>query len=131
MNNVMNKSKIREDISVQDKSISFISENIIINGSISSNSGSVEVLGQVNGDCNIANLTVRESGIINGNVSGSQIKIRGTINGNIKADAVKVFANAKIIGDIVYNTLSIEDGATLNGTCKRADMEKSNISNEK
>jgi len=121
------KSKTKEIMSIEDNSISIISENMNINGDIESFSGSVEVLGQVVGNCNIKNLTIRETGFLKGNIIGESVKIKGNVEGNIEVKVLKIFSTAKIIGDISYTTLSIEDGADINGNCKRFQTEVSNI----
>ncbi|QED23660.1 bactofilin family protein [Candidatus Deianiraea vastatrix] len=119
--------KAKEAISVEENAISFIGENMSITGNISADKGSVEILGAINGDCNVNNLTVRETGIVTGNVKSEMLKIKGSINGNISAPIVKIFSTAKIHGDIEYGTLSIEDGAEINGNFKRIKTQASNI----
>ncbi len=111
--------KIREDISVQDKAVSFIAENLVINGDISSQAGIVEILGKVNGNCTIENLTIRESGVVTGDLACEVVKIKGTLHGSISGNSVIILSNATVVGDISYVNLSVEDGANIDGKCKR------------
>lgn len=123
----MNRTKIKDDISMQDKAVSFIAENVIITGDVQSKAGVVEILGTVNGNCNIDNLTIRETGLINGDVTGDVVKIKGRVNGNISGNSVIILANATVVGDIGYVNLSVEDGADIDGKCKRKKESESNI----
>ncbi len=116
--------KAKNIASIEEESISLIGKNITISGNIASKNGDVEIIGEIKGDCDIDNLTVRESGVVNGNIKGGILKIRGTVNGNISAVTVKIFSTAKIVGDVVYSTLSIEDGADICGVFKREVQKK-------
>lgn len=111
--------KTKTATSIEEESVSLVGKNLSITGNISSKHGDIEVMGNVKGDCDVENLTIREDGNVTGNIKAESIKIRGTIIGNIIAGSVKIFSTAKITGDVVYSTLSIEDGADICGNFKR------------
>jgi len=130
-------SKNNNDVQNADKSVSFIAENVIIEGSITSNTGIVEILGNIKGDCMIENLTIREVGFVKGKITGNIVKIKGTVEGNIEAKVLRIFSTGKILGDISYDILSIEDGAEIHGLLKKntisenANSTSSIINNKK
>ena len=58
--------------------------------------------------------------------------VSGSVKGYIEAPAVTVAKSAKILGDIVHDSLAVEAGAFLEGQCRRLDTkqadEKSGLS---
>lgn len=118
------KDPQKVDSLISDKTISFISENVLIEGNLKSSSGIIELLGKVSGDCFVDNFTIRESGVVDGNVTSINLKVKGTINGNVKADNIKLFSTGKIIGNLSYNIISIEDNGEIDGNCKRYQKEQ-------
>ncbi len=51
----------------------------------------------------------------------------GTVKGDIRARSVFVAASARVSGDIVHETISIESGAYIEGQLKRLDTANSKI----
>jgi cytoskeletal protein CcmA (bactofilin family) len=49
------------------------------------------------------------------------VRICGSVNGQIRADNVTLEKSARVTGDILHKSLSIEQGAFLEGMCKRID----------
>ena len=44
-------------------------------------------------------------------------RIKGRFKGQIKGGAVQLHATARVVGDITYDSLSIESGAQVEGAC--------------
>ena len=116
----MNK-KIKLTSTDQD-AVTIIGKNLAINGDIISNSGEVDVLGIVNGNCGIKKLLIREEGVINGDIKAEKLIIQGTVNGNITADKVSVLATGRVFGSVLYKVLKIEDGAMIDGSVKKNNV---------
>ena len=58
-----------------------------------------------------------ETGEIEGNVTVPHVVLNGKVNGNIKSDArVELQGKSRVNGDIHYNAVEMELGATINGT---------------
>ena len=56
-----------------------------------------------------------------GAISGETVRICGAVNGQIKGTTVTLAKTAKVIGDVLHQTLSIEPGAFFEGQCRRID----------
>ena len=57
---------------------------------------------------------------MSGKVCAETIEVCGGVRGSIRAVTVALHESAKVDGDIVYQTLSISEGAQFNGRVQRA-----------
>ncbi len=91
--------------------------------------GSMIIEGSVEGDIKTKNfLSIGSSSIIIANITAENAKISGNINGNLTiTNHTEITSTAKIRGDIKTNSISIENGAKINGII---NTEKQSI-NEK
>ncbi len=105
---------------------SFISTDMSLVGDLSSE-GEVQIDGTVNGDIRTKILLIGEKAVIKGEIIADTVKVHGEINGQIKARSVTLARTARMVGDILHENLAIEEGAFLEGHCKR--MEKSDLAN--
>jgi cytoskeletal protein CcmA (bactofilin family) len=99
---------------------SIISADLRINGDLVC-SGDVQVDGWVEGDIQSRNIVIGEGATVHGALSAETVKVCGLVKGQIKADSVVLEKSAKVAGDVLHKTLAIEQGAQLEGMCKRLD----------
>lgn len=99
---------------------SVISEDMNILGNIISD-GYIDINGNVEGNVKCKSVTVRERGYIRGDVVAETVNIYGEVDGLIKAKNVHLFSTCKIAGVIMHESMSVEDGAFIDGQCKRMD----------
>jgi cytoskeletal protein CcmA (bactofilin family) len=99
---------------------SIISPDLRINGDMVC-SGDIQIDGWVEGDIQSRNVTVGEGATVHGAIQAENVKICGIVNGQIRADNVVLEKSARVTGDILHKSLSIEQGAFLEGMCKRID----------
>ncbi len=97
---------------------SIIGADLRIVGDLSSE-GEVQVDGSIDGDIRTKNLLIGESATVKGEIVGDTVRIYGSVNGQIKARAVTLAKSAHVVGNILHENLSIEEGAFLDGHCKR------------
>ena len=97
---------------------SIISADLRINGDLIC-SGDVQVDGWVEGDIQSRNIVIGEGATVHGALSAENVRICGTVKGEIKADTVVLEKTAKVTGDVMHKSLTIEEGAQLEGMCKR------------
>ncbi len=97
---------------------SVIGADISIVGDLNSE-GEVQIDGFVDGDIRTKTLLIGESAVIKGEVVGDTVRVYGKVNGQIKARAVTLARSAHVVGNILHENLSIEEGAFLEGHCKR------------
>ena len=116
--------KTIEQMTVSFKSMpSIISKDTKIEGQITS-SGVIEIEGHIKGHINSNLIVIREEGLVEGEIFADSINIRGNFDGTIKARNINVFSKAKITGTIEYQSLSVEDGASIDGQFKQVASKK-------
>ena len=99
---------------------SIISADLRINGDLIC-SGDVQVDGWVEGDIQSRNIVVGEGATVHGALQAETVRICGLVKGAIKADQVVLEKTAKVTGDVLHKTLSVAEGAQIEGMCKRLD----------
>lgn len=104
--------------SINGSSINLIGNGTSITGDINSN-GDVRIDGVLKGNINITGkLVVGPSGKIEGSVICQNADISGEIQGKTTvSELLSLKANAKLIGDIITDKISIEPSAIFTGTC--------------
>jgi cytoskeletal protein CcmA (bactofilin family) len=83
--------------------------------------GVVDCDGNVDGNIRCEILTVRQNGSVKGDITADTVLVYGKVNGLIRAKTVQLFASCHIEGIVMHESLSIEDGAFIDGKCKRTD----------
>ncbi len=99
---------------------SIISADLRINGDLIC-SGDVQVDGWIEGDIQSRNIVVGEGATVQGGLQAETVRVCGVVNGQIKADSVVLEKTAKVTGDVLHKTLAMEQGASLEGMCRRLD----------
>lgn len=98
--------------------------------------GSIEIEGEIEGNVTCQNVTIRRTGAINGDVTAEIIHIDGEISGLVKGKHITLSDSGRVTGVIMYESLSVKDGAYIDGQCKSADkahsgaVEKLDLDNE-
>ena len=85
-----------------------------IKGDISA-SVDLHIDGRVEGDIACASLVQGESSEITGNVQAEVARLSGLVRGSIRARELVVLKSARILGDVHYDALTIEQGAKVEG----------------
>jgi cytoskeletal protein CcmA (bactofilin family) len=122
-------SKASKQISANTESVrssgkasvpSIISADLRINGDLICSSD-IQVDGWVEGDIQSRSVVVGEGATVHGSLQAEKVRICGVVKGAIKADSVVLEKTAKVTGDVLHKNLAIEQGAQLEGMCKRLD----------
>lgn len=108
---------------------SILSRGLQINGDIRS-SGILEIEGKAKGTIQGTSVVIRENGIVEGSIEADSLSIYGSFQGDIKSEVIHVFRKAKIMGNIEYNSISVEDGASIEGNFKKMEAKTAKIANE-
>jgi cytoskeletal protein CcmA (bactofilin family) len=98
--------------------MSLIAENVSVAGDIASD-GDIQLDGAVRGDVRVGHLSIGETGQVEGAVEAEAVEIRGRVAGTISARSVRLFATARVEGDISHEQLAIEAGALFSGRSVR------------
>lgn len=99
---------------------SIIAADLRIVGNITC-SGSIEVEGNIEGNVTCGNVTVRRTGSIKGDINADVVQIDGEVNGLVKGRNINLSETGRITGMIMYEALSVKDGAYIDGQCKSTD----------
>ena len=99
---------------------SIISADLRITGDLVC-SGDVQVDGWVEGDIQSRNIVVGEGATVHGALQAETVRICGLVKGQVKADSVVLEKTARVTGDVLHKSLAIEQGASLEGMCKRLE----------
>lgn len=77
--------------------------------------------GRIDGDVACATLVQGASSHIVGSVAADQARIAGTVEGSIRVKALTVEQSARIKGDVSYETISMAQGAQIDGRLSHID----------
>lgn len=112
-------SKRLEVISSNFKSVpTILSRDLRVEGEINS-SGLIEIEGIIKGIIKGNSVILREAGFVEGTIIAESLNIRGKFEGTIKAKNINIANKAKVSGEIEYESLSVEDGASIDGQFKK------------
>jgi cytoskeletal protein CcmA (bactofilin family) len=78
-------------------------------------SADLHIDGHVEGDVSCTALVQGESGEIVGSVKAENARLSGTVKGTINVRDLVVLKSARIQGDVHYDSLTIEQGAQVDG----------------
>ncbi|HZZ69775.1 MAG TPA: polymer-forming cytoskeletal protein [Phenylobacterium sp.] len=93
---------------------SLIAENVSLEGDLVSE-GDVQLDGSVRGDLKLNHLTVGETGQVDGLITAEAVEVRGRVAGAITAKTVRLYATARVDGDITHAQLAVDAGAHFAG----------------
>lgn len=99
---------------------SVISADMNVLGNIVSE-GILDIDGRIEGNVRCHTVSVRPNGRVRGDVSADTVMIHGEVHGLVKARSVMLYASARVVGTIMHESLTIEDGAFVDGKFKRTD----------
>ncbi len=100
--------------------LSVIAQDTNILGTLISD-GSIDFDGTINGNIRCHTLTVRKQGNVTGEITVDTLHVYGKIDGLIRAKHVHLYKDCHVEGIIMHEGLIIEDGAFMDGKCKRMD----------
>ncbi len=99
---------------------SIISADLAITGDLVC-AGDIQVDGTVTGDIRSRSVVIGEGAVVTGNLRAETVRICGRLVGEVTAAQVILEKTAQVTGDILHSSLSIIEGAFLQGACKRLD----------
>ena len=93
---------------------SVLGADVAIKGNVEA-SADLHVDGTVEGDLTCTSLVQGESSLIQGGITADTARLSGTVKGTITVRELVILKSARIDGDVHYETLTIEQGANVNG----------------
>lgn len=93
---------------------SLIGSDVSITGNIAAK-GDIQIDGEVLGDIACASFSLGASGLVKGNVTAQRATLAGSVEGTVVATELVIERSARILGDVAYESISIETGARVDG----------------
>lgn len=118
--NAQNTAKQIAATSKKAPAPSVITHSMHVLGNIVSD-GVIDFDGMIDGNIKCKTLTVRTNALVKGEIQAENVAIYGKVKGTIRAKSVQLFSSCQVEGVVMHETISIEDGAFLDGKCKRTD----------
>jgi len=105
------------NISSNNRSI--LASDLKIVGEITS-TGTIEVLGEIEGMVSAHGLVVGVEGRVSGQVAAETVEVKGKLDGRVDSQSFTLRAAAQVTADVSYSTLVIESGAQIEGRFTKA-----------
>ena len=102
---------------------SLLSTGLTVTGNLHSD-GEIQIDGRVEGSIHSDVLIVSETAQVNGEITAESVRVHGHVTGQIRATSVSLAKTAHVLGDILHGNLAIEQGAFLEGHCRRVESDK-------
>jgi cytoskeletal protein CcmA (bactofilin family) len=99
---------------------SIIGEDLTIKGNVTSK-GEIQVEGEIEGDISCSSLLLGDTSKVTGGVAAEDVVVRGHIVGSIRGVRITLQAQSQVEGDILHQSLAIEQGACFEGTSRRSE----------
>jgi cytoskeletal protein CcmA (bactofilin family) len=93
---------------------SVLGADLAIKGDITA-SADLHIDGHVEGDITCATLVQGEASVIHGAIKAQSARLSGTVHGGIEVMQLTILKSARIHGDVVYDAVTIEQGAHVDG----------------
>jgi len=93
---------------------SVLGPDVVVTGNIRA-SADLHIDGHVEGDVDASNIVQGAESRIIGNVRAETARLTGTVDGKVTVRQLVIERTARISGDIDYETITIENGAALDG----------------
>ena len=108
------RNSMMDIISTSASKPSILSEGFSFRGEIAAK-GAIHVEGSLNGQVQVDELTIGSRGQVEGVVTCSSLHIKGKFSGTATCSELIVTSSASVDGHVVYQTLSVQKGASIKG----------------
>jgi cytoskeletal protein CcmA (bactofilin family) len=82
--------------------------------------GSVEVLGEIEGNITAHGLLIGQEGRVKGSVMADTVEVKGKLDGKVTCDSFTLRSTAAVKADITTTGIVIESGAAMDGRFLKA-----------
>jgi cytoskeletal protein CcmA (bactofilin family) len=105
---------------------SVLGPDVVITGNLRA-TADLHIEGQIDGDLDCGNLVLGPEAVVKGQVRAESARIAGTIEGSVAIRQLVVEAGARIAGDVEYESVSLENGAHIDGRMKHSTLKPAAI----
>lgn len=93
---------------------SVLGADLRITGEITS-TGSVEVLGEIEGNITANGLIIGQEGRVKGSVNAHTVEVKGKLDGKVTCETFTLRASSEVKADVTTGGIVIESGARIEG----------------
>ena len=104
----------RPSIPGSNSARSVLGADIKITGEITT-TGSVEILGEIDGNITANGLIIGQEGRVKGAFTAQSVEVRGKLDGKVSCETLTLRSSAEVKADITTNGIIIESGAKIEG----------------
>jgi cytoskeletal protein CcmA (bactofilin family) len=95
--------------------------------------GELQIDGHIDGNVSCGHLMIGKDGAVRGDIRADEVIVRGETSGVIRARRVMLQESARVVGDIFYERMSMEEGAQFTGASNpgsagKIDLQESSYS---
>ncbi|MBN1783393.1 MAG: polymer-forming cytoskeletal protein [Alphaproteobacteria bacterium] len=101
---------------------SVINTGVVIKGTLKGE-GEINIDGVVDGDVNAEAIIIGLNGKVIGTIKADRVEVYGALEGKILAKDVFLAETARVIGNIHHESLSMEQGAFVEGDFRHKDTK--------
>jgi cytoskeletal protein CcmA (bactofilin family) len=87
--------------------------------------GELQIDGQIVGNISCGHLVIGKDGAVRGDIKADEVVIRGKTEGDIRARRLMLQESARVVGNIFYERMSMEEGAQFIGSSNQPRDETS------
>jgi len=91
-----------------------IGKGLKVVGSVTAE-GLVWVYGQIDGELHCSSLVIDNPAHVSGTIAADRVVVDGKVEGSIQGGKVVLKSRAQVLGDLYYQSLAIESGASFDG----------------
>jgi cytoskeletal protein CcmA (bactofilin family) len=119
------RSKKENGGSAPDQIENVLGRSLVVHGDLKAD-GAFRIDGTVEGSViSKAAVYIGESGVVRGDVAGTDVVIAGQVTGNVSCTGhLEIVASGKIEGDLDAKSVRIETGGVFRGTSRMVGSEK-------
>jgi cytoskeletal protein CcmA (bactofilin family) len=77
--------------------------------------GSVEVLGEIDGNITAHGLLIGQEGRVKGSIQAETVEVKGKLDGKVTCDSFTLRSTAAVKADVTTSGIVIESGAAMDG----------------
>jgi cytoskeletal protein CcmA (bactofilin family) len=99
-----------------------INSGVNVQGNLDSE-GELHIDGQIVGNVSCGHLVIGKDGAVRGDIKADEVVVCGKTEGVIRARRIMLQESARVVGDIFYELISIEEGAQFIGASNEGKDE--------
>ena len=99
---------------------SYVGQDMVVEGSVVSG-GELHIDGTIHGNARAQAVVVDRHGAVHGELVAEEVLVRGRVIGPIRGIHVHLYPGAHVEGDVINESISVDNGAYIYGSIRRSE----------